>query len=86
MSQPRNLIGKKFLDASLVPVEAALMERATELSSDIGRERVKRRLLKQLQIHDANHRGNAEASALAGALSDILAEELRNLAEELRHW
>jgi len=83
---PRQPNRKKFLDASLGPVEAALLERARQMDSDIGRNRMKQRLIKQFRIHGADHQGQADASALAGALSDIFAGELREIAEELHHW
>ena len=84
--QQRSLQPKKFLDASLGPVENALLEQVRFLNSPAGHGQVMQSLARNLRIHGADTNGQAQAAALAGALCDTLAEQFQALAGELHHW
>ena len=69
---------RPHLDASIVPVERALLARASEIGSHRGVARQAARV----------HGLTAEplVSVLADAVAEIVATEFRTLAEELHHW
>ncbi len=75
----------KHLDASLVPLQQALIHRANLLSTHEGPGTVHLReaIDRSLQTHSAAH---ITADVLADAIADVLASEMRALAEELHYW
>jgi hypothetical protein len=74
---------RKFLDASLTPLERALRARADDVTGDAGRHRIANEVRKQFRIQGLD---DASPDGLTGVLADVLAGELRALADELHHW
>jgi hypothetical protein len=72
----------KHLDASLVPLETALVHRANLLSS-AGASRVREAIDKACV---RNSTRNMTAGVIADAIADVVSRELRELAEELHYW
>lgn len=69
---------KQYLDASLVPLERALLERASLVGAhyDVAR--------RAFRVHGLSN--DAMAMVLPDVVAEIVAGELRGLAEELHYW
>lgn len=71
-----------FIDASLRPLERALLHRADYLTSGEGIGHVEAEVRKQLRIHGASP--GLTSGSLAGTIAAVIAAEFRALAAELR--
>jgi hypothetical protein len=77
---PRREQRKTHLDASVVPVERALLARAGQVGSDLGTVR------RELRVHGITERdARGLTEVIANSVAAIVAAEFRALAEEL-HW
>jgi hypothetical protein len=83
MTPPRRDKPKAHLDASVVPVERALLARADVIASDIGTGALAGLIRQRARCHGVT---DGSADALADALALVLAAEFRALAEELHYW
>lgn len=73
------------LNASIVPVENALLARSTVLASEAGARDLVAALRVQVRVHGSGKDVDA-AEVFGAAIASVLAAEFSALAEELHYW
>ena len=77
MNMPRKEAPKKFLDASLVPLENALLERARVIAEGI---------LAEPEHYKFQNEKESFEQDMRVFVRSIVADEFQRLARELHHW
>ncbi len=81
MAEPKRREQRRtHLDASVVPVERALLARAGEIGSHLDVAR------RAARVHGLDEGAAALIGAVADTAAEIIATEFRDLAEELHWW